>query len=53
MLHLTFAQLEKLQEEFVDYQLLEKHDVANVAWEKVMVFEEGGRRRGETIRDWI
>ena len=35
----------------MDYQLLEKHDVANMAWEKVMVFEEGGAEEEEKLSE--
>lgn len=41
LLQFTPAQMDKLQEEFVDYQLLEKNDIPNAVWKEAIVYEEG------------
>ena len=37
----TPAQMDRLQEEFLDYQLLEKSDIPTGVWEEAIVYEEG------------
>ena len=40
MAQFTPAQMDELQEEFVDYQLLEKSDIPDAVWEEAIVYEE-------------
>ena len=39
-MQLTPAQLDRLQEEFTDYQLLDKADIPETVWKEALIFEE-------------
>ena len=40
LMQLTPAQLDRLQEEFTDYQLLDKADIPETVWKEALIFEE-------------
>ncbi len=40
LLHLSPRQMDRLQEEFTDYQLLDKHEIPETVWNEALVFEE-------------
>lgn len=41
LLPFTSAQMDRLQEEFIDYQLLEKSDIPDTVWNEALMYEEG------------
>lgn len=40
ILNFTDSEMDKLQEEFVDYQLLEKRDIPESIWKEALVYED-------------
>lgn len=45
LLQFTPAQMDMLQEEFVDYQLLQKSDIADVVWKEALVYEDENEKQ--------
>lgn len=41
LLKFSAAQMDRLQEEFIDYKFLEKSDLPAAVWEEAIVYEEG------------
>ena len=41
LLKLTHAQMDRLQEEFTDYQLLERSEIPDTIWKEVLIYEKG------------
>ena len=50
LLQFTPAQMDKAQEEFVDYQLLEKSDIPDAVWKEAIVYEEGAEEEKQYHR---
>ena len=53
LLQLTPSQMDKLQEEFIDYQLLDKSEIPEVVWKEALMFEdETEDNRKEHTTEW-
>ena len=50
----TPVQMDRLQKEFLYYQLLEKSDIPTGMWEEAIVYEEGeGEKKENGIIGWL